>query len=160
MKKIAIVLFVALTILMVSGCATNFTTSNGMLSYGEVKGSEVGEVAGEARMMYLIHPSLISFSAPNEELETIIEPAMAEVGATAVKDVNCYTGNGFSCIPCFLNRLRLPECKSNRNRCKIRIISDFHQGELSFCKTPLFLCSSKKVSTKTLPEKNNRTGQV
>ena len=87
MKKIAIVLFVALTILMVSGCATNFTTSNGMLSYGEVKGSEVGEVAGEARMMYLIHPSLISFSAPNEELETIIEPAMAEVGATAVTNV-------------------------------------------------------------------------
>ena len=87
MKKIAIVLFVALTILMVSGCATNFTTTNGMLSYGEVKGSEVGEISGEARMTYLIHPSLISFSAPNEALETIIEPAMAEVGAKAVKDL-------------------------------------------------------------------------
>ncbi len=87
MKKIALVVLAVLAIVMISGCATTFTTTNGKLAYGDVKGTEVGEVSAEARMVYLIHPSLLSFKAPNEELDTIVEPAMAEVGATAVKDV-------------------------------------------------------------------------
>ena len=87
MKKITLVLFVVLAIVMVSGCATNFTTTNGMLSYGEVSGTEVGEVTAEERMVYIIHPQLISLKAPNEAIDTFLEPAMAEVGATAVKDV-------------------------------------------------------------------------
>ena len=95
MKKIAFLVIAAAVVLMVSGCSTVFTTQNGMLSYGEVKGTEVGEFSADARMVYIIHPSLIGLKTPNEELETIVDPALAEMGATAVTNATITLENDF-----------------------------------------------------------------
>jgi hypothetical protein len=85
--KIAALAAIALAVLSLTGCVTNFTAKNGKLAYAEIKGREAGTIDASARAMYIIHPQLISLKAPNESLETIIDPALAEKKANAVKGV-------------------------------------------------------------------------
>lgn len=82
MRKIVFILIAVLIVVGATGCATNFTASNGKLSYGDISGSEAGEFSGSEKAMYILHPQLISIKAPNEELETIIDPALKEIGAS------------------------------------------------------------------------------
>jgi len=85
MKHTAWAIAALLTFSLV-GCTTTFSSTNGKLSYAEVKGTEVGPVMASSRAVYLFSPSFISLAKPQEQLDKVIEPKLPE-GANAVKDL-------------------------------------------------------------------------
>jgi hypothetical protein len=67
--------------LSIMGCATNFTASNGKLSYGTISGKAGDEFKASKRITYIFHPQFIQIGEKTQEkLETIIEPKIAEAG--------------------------------------------------------------------------------
>lgn len=81
MKKAILVLVVLALVLSMTGCAVNFTASNGKLSYGAVSGKAGDEFKASKRITYFIHPQLLQFGEKTQEkLETIIDPEIAKAG--------------------------------------------------------------------------------
>lgn len=94
MKKTAILLIlVILLVSMLMGCATTYTTGNGKLSYGDIRGSEKGEFEATESYMYIFHPELMTFGTKHwENLENMIDPAVAEKGGNAAKELTITDG--------------------------------------------------------------------
>jgi hypothetical protein len=80
-------------ILLVGGCTTTYTASNGMLGYGEMRGSEVGEIKATDGYIYLIHPELMTFGGkPWQNLEDLIEPELSRAGGDSVTNLEITDG--------------------------------------------------------------------
>lgn len=88
MKKAIIVLVVLALVLSMTGCAMNFTASNGKLSYGNASGKAGDEFKASKRIVYFIHPQLLQFGEKTQEkLETIIDPEIAKAGGKGATNV-------------------------------------------------------------------------
>jgi len=86
MKKMTVLGALALVALLsLAGCATTFTSGNGKLAYAEIKGSDKGTFKAEERAVYLIHPSVFSLNKPQENLDKVIDPKLAAMGAVAAR---------------------------------------------------------------------------
>jgi hypothetical protein len=97
MKKKVLLSIILVAIVLLGGCATTFTASDGMLGYGEIKGKDVGDFKGSTSYMYIIHPELITLGdKPWGNLEDIIEPELRRAGANAATDL--VITNGFTAI--------------------------------------------------------------
>lgn len=104
MKK-AIVLLACVVLLgsVLSGCATSFKTTNGKLSYGEIKGEEKGDFQAKEKYFYILSPYIAPLSTPYEELDTMIEPAVTEKGGNAATNVE--VREGFSAVDLIITSL-------------------------------------------------------
>jgi hypothetical protein len=89
-----ILALVGIVVILFSGCMTTFSTTNGKLGYGEIDGSQQGQVEVEEGFIYLIHPELATFGEGKtwEELDTVLEPELQAMDANAVRDMDLSYG--------------------------------------------------------------------
>ncbi|MBU0935114.1 MAG: hypothetical protein KKI09_07595 [Spirochaetes bacterium] len=91
-KVIMLALVAIMAISMLASCATSYKTTNGQLSYGNINGASAGEFEATGNVRYLIHPSIVSLTADNEQLDVVIDPVLADMGAKGIKNVEIIGG--------------------------------------------------------------------
>ena len=91
-----ILALVGVVVLLLSGCMSTFSTKNGKLGYGEIQGSDQGQIEVEEGYIYLLHPELVTFGEGKtwEELDTVLEPELQAMDANAITDMKL--GYGFT----------------------------------------------------------------
>lgn len=91
MKNLVLLLIVAVVVL--SGCMSTLTTTDGKLSYGKVGGQEKGEFTASAGYMYLLHPSIMYIGeAKPAQLDLIMAPELEAQGANAATNLTIKDG--------------------------------------------------------------------
>lgn len=87
MKKTVVLILMATALIMVlAGCTTMYATTNGKLSYAEVKGTEKGTIRTSKKVLSIIHPSVAVLGKNYyENLDDMIDPALKKKDANAVK---------------------------------------------------------------------------
>lgn len=91
-KVILLAMVAIMAVGMLASCATSYKTTNGQLYYGNANGASAGAFEAKGNVRYLIHPSLISLTADNEQLDVIIDPVLAGMGAKGIKNVEIVAG--------------------------------------------------------------------
>ncbi|THB62564.1 MAG: hypothetical protein D6B26_07610 [Spirochaetaceae bacterium] len=88
MKKAILFLVVIAAALVLSGCYTTYTTTDGKLAYADVAGAEKGEFVANASYMYILHPSLLTLGDKvTEQLDVAMAEELDAMGANAVKNM-------------------------------------------------------------------------
>ena len=100
MKKITLALTVLALLSMLGSCAVNFSSGNGKLAYGNIVGSGSTEFSAAKRITYILHPAFIQIGEKTQEnLEVLIDPAIADAGGKAAKDLKItYNMDGLAFI--------------------------------------------------------------
>ncbi|MFP4485229.1 MAG: hypothetical protein ACLFO1_10290 [Spirochaetaceae bacterium] len=100
-KALKLVALALAATVVLAGCYTTFASSNGKLAYGEMSGTSQGDFEVTEQYMWIIHPSLFTIGGwSGAEIDTVIEPELATMGANAVRNVQIQ--NGFEVIDLLL----------------------------------------------------------
>ena len=96
MKKALItILIIAVTAFVFTGCATTYSAANGKLAYAEVKGTDKGDIEVSKKVLSIIHPSIAVIGTDYySNLDKMVEPALEEKGANAVKNMSIVQSYG------------------------------------------------------------------
>ena len=94
MKRTTIlVVLVLASVLLLSGCMTQFAAQNGKLAYAEVTGMPVGQVEVQEGFIYIIHPDLLTLGDKGwESIDKDIDPILTALGGDAVRDLKLSYG--------------------------------------------------------------------
>lgn len=91
MKKLIVLALLAM--LAFASCMSTISTTDGRLSYADVKGEEKGEFAASASYMYIIHPSVFTLGEKKtEQLDVVMGPALEGKGANAATKLTIHDG--------------------------------------------------------------------
>ncbi|MBN1242134.1 MAG: hypothetical protein JXA15_05425 [Spirochaetales bacterium] len=92
MKSLKILALALVVALAFGSCATTFQTTNGKLAYADISGTDKGSFEVKANAISVISPYLIPITKPYAALNDLIDPALAEKGANAARDVRIKYG--------------------------------------------------------------------
>jgi len=86
------VLLILSVSLVLGGCATTFSTTNGKLAYGDIKGQSKGTFQKQVQNLSIFSPFILPLDKNNEKLDTIIEPELKALNANAATNVEIKAG--------------------------------------------------------------------
>ena len=99
-KKLPALFLLILVLSLVFGsCATTFKSSNGKLSYGTFKGTQKGSfTTSKANMISIFAPYILPITKPHENINDLIDPQLAKMGANAAQNIQVNYGFDFLSI--------------------------------------------------------------
>ena len=96
MKKMVLVLSLAVVVLLMSSCSYFFYSQDGNLGYYPgATGIPVGSFSATREQWYVLSPLWFPFTEPNKRLDEVILPEMVKHNGSFVKDLKISYGYTF-----------------------------------------------------------------